>query len=492
MQHLNCYIGNRRTWQDGEGFIRGPYHVYAKDDDLAKGYRGYRHASRRPGANAKYLKPSALVPHLRSNAPNLVAMSKHFLRPPNTRRNLRNAMRNEIAIPRRFPRLQAKPQGNLGSFMNEAPLLPQKSFTSLVESWQSGLLKNPKPRNSRGTRDGKAESTRTQEAVQAALESGDSAVVNWAIAHFQQSKDMVTTLEGRLRPQRSSFTSRKSSPQSRARTNAVDPRTRYIQAGAVMAARAILKAHHEQRALLARDRATPSDLFRKAKLDLSWAKPRQGDINVQKPGPGQAVLSPRTKASLRGHDLQNSGNSQAEDRVAERLPSLEDLMKDYKPSPERKMSYFGVRSRSRYNTTSTSSHMALHRLEEQKDKRQCSLKKTSTTRQALHRAGQERDPPFGDTQGRSTAPYKIRALPNDERKSNASKAGGYSRETTPTSMPEEHDAGAAVQSPANITFRRSPARRPPGDDAAPSDAQREKPQPRERKQYLTFVGSWLS
>lgn len=39
--HITVDIGNRRTWNDGEGFFRKSYHIYAKNNDLRQGYAGY-------------------------------------------------------------------------------------------------------------------------------------------------------------------------------------------------------------------------------------------------------------------------------------------------------------------------------------------------------------------------------------------------------------------------------------------------------------------
>ncbi|KAG8161721.1 hypothetical protein KVR01_008708 [Diaporthe batatas] len=39
--HITVDFGNRKTWNDGQGFFRKEYHIYAKNNDLSQGFAGY-------------------------------------------------------------------------------------------------------------------------------------------------------------------------------------------------------------------------------------------------------------------------------------------------------------------------------------------------------------------------------------------------------------------------------------------------------------------
>lgn len=39
--HIRVHFSNRSAWDNGNGFFRGAYHIYAKNDDLSQGYAGY-------------------------------------------------------------------------------------------------------------------------------------------------------------------------------------------------------------------------------------------------------------------------------------------------------------------------------------------------------------------------------------------------------------------------------------------------------------------
>lgn len=39
--HITVDFGNRKTWDNGNGFFRRGYHIYAKNNDLSQGYAGY-------------------------------------------------------------------------------------------------------------------------------------------------------------------------------------------------------------------------------------------------------------------------------------------------------------------------------------------------------------------------------------------------------------------------------------------------------------------
>lgn len=39
--HITVDFGNRNTWDNGNGFFRNSYHIYAKNEDLSQGFAGY-------------------------------------------------------------------------------------------------------------------------------------------------------------------------------------------------------------------------------------------------------------------------------------------------------------------------------------------------------------------------------------------------------------------------------------------------------------------
>ncbi|KAL2281923.1 hypothetical protein FJTKL_11198 [Diaporthe vaccinii] len=45
--HITVDFGNRATWNNGDGFFRRGYHIYAKNNDLSQGYAGYSSPIRR-------------------------------------------------------------------------------------------------------------------------------------------------------------------------------------------------------------------------------------------------------------------------------------------------------------------------------------------------------------------------------------------------------------------------------------------------------------
>lgn len=64
--HITVDFGNRTTWNNGDGFFRHRYHIYAKNNDLSQGYAGYSSPTKRrtigridPMKHSEYLSPSA-------------------------------------------------------------------------------------------------------------------------------------------------------------------------------------------------------------------------------------------------------------------------------------------------------------------------------------------------------------------------------------------------------------------------------------------------
>lgn len=180
------------SWQGGAGYVRGPYHVYAKDDNLSNGYGGYCFSAIRPCANRKYLVPCTVFPHLPPDPSGVFAQTRNYLRNRETRSRLHKAMKNEVVIP----------EGQQWNRLRPQTRSPQ--FRPIVQSWQSGLKKIPAAAtpNFLGC---EGEQPRVRKVLQDALDSSDPVVVSWAVAHTKSPE--VTTVEGTKRAGRNSIRS---------------------------------------------------------------------------------------------------------------------------------------------------------------------------------------------------------------------------------------------------------------------------------------------
>lgn len=230
VQHTTCLVGNRKSWNNGAGYLRGAYHVYAKDEALANGYGGYCHSAVRPSANARYLLPCTFMPHLPHNSSGFLVKTKNWVRSRETRALNLQAMKNEALIPddAAWDRLRPTP------CLSSPPSLDK--FAPLVQSWQSGLEKPAVP-GVRTFLGGENNVSELEGKIRNAIISGDPNVPNWLVSQFR-SPSGVHTIGGSVRANRTPeyIASKSKKPLGR------------IPQAALRAARAILEAHRSAKA----------------------------------------------------------------------------------------------------------------------------------------------------------------------------------------------------------------------------------------------------
>lgn len=197
-------MGNRKTWDSGgEGYFRGPFHVYAKDDDLANGYGGYCLSAFTPGANKLVHIPGGVLPRVRPNAQGNIVSTRLWVRNPETRCRLSDAMTNEVLIPDGQLwdglRPQPTPSSPLRSKSRDSRHAKPEDFIQIVDALQRGLMKP--------ARAGWGSHGSLEKAVSTAVKLGDATVIKWALQHFKRgergAKTIVPTVGGTLRGSRS-------------------------------------------------------------------------------------------------------------------------------------------------------------------------------------------------------------------------------------------------------------------------------------------------
>lgn len=192
-------MGSRKTWHsNGEGYLRGVYHLYAKDDNLSNGYGGYCLSALRPGANSLFHIPGTLLPHVRPNSQGNIVGHRHWVKHPETRSRLSEAMNNEIIMPdgqlwdgRRPWSMPSSPWSMPSSPLRSKSLKSQavdpEAFVQIIDALRSGLSKPARAsRELYSLKDEQGNDLPLQEAVSKAVESGDATVINWALQISQR------------------------------------------------------------------------------------------------------------------------------------------------------------------------------------------------------------------------------------------------------------------------------------------------------------------
>lgn len=159
--------------------MRGPYHVYAKDEKLKTGYGGYSLSNGRPGWNPIYSLPCALFPEARTTNSGLILRSK-FRPSPKARGRLSEAMNNEIPIPDRWLWGHFRP--------DKTNLSWQRRFGRIIRLWKSGLQNREERPQEIGLESANEQpSWLTVERMRNALEGKDPMLLSWIFAHTKRS-----------------------------------------------------------------------------------------------------------------------------------------------------------------------------------------------------------------------------------------------------------------------------------------------------------------
>jgi hypothetical protein len=96
--HITVDLGNRKTWDNGNGFLRKTYHIYAKNNDLSQGYAGYSSSVYTTGTR-KYNPRFQLPPRTKGDTPFWPLGARDYYRNPFHRKALHEATQRTFEPP---------------------------------------------------------------------------------------------------------------------------------------------------------------------------------------------------------------------------------------------------------------------------------------------------------------------------------------------------------------------------------------------------------
>lgn len=200
--HITVDIGNRNIWDNGKGFFRRDYHIYAKNGDLSQGYAGYSSSALNTSQN-RNIDPSEWS---RNTSPGIFVPwgAREWFRSPRIRKVLFEATQQGLEPPASSQLRETKswtwrPNPITG-------VLEEVEFTSisdllddLLNSIQEGASKPARPTkgNAHHVIDYSGNWVHINEAIKDAIKQGKEVLSAWKIIlqnlHASLTKELKAT-----------------------------------------------------------------------------------------------------------------------------------------------------------------------------------------------------------------------------------------------------------------------------------------------------------
>lgn len=200
--HLTCLVGNRRTWNRGEGFFRHDIHVYANDNKLSGGYQGYS----RFNETYQWDGYKELLTLPAANYPKYTKGTRNYLRQLNYRHRVHAATLRELQLPREplFDAIRPEERDSDCRNNNSSArrrLVKEPAFTEMLEALRKGTLKPPKPSLGLTVPSADGKPVPLEQAIADAERVGDSALHDFLAKKLEafSRRDSFQDMEKNLR-----------------------------------------------------------------------------------------------------------------------------------------------------------------------------------------------------------------------------------------------------------------------------------------------------